>query len=413
MRRRVPAMVGLVFGLCLAVAAAGCSTDAGDASEASVTGPAPAATGAGDGAGPESLVLRIGFSADLSGPDSAYDAPLLSGMRFAAQKINASGGDVTVEIESRNGGGNPAQMLAAARELLDEGILVQVLTAAAPSIAVGQLVSAAGGITTVGANTAPSIQRDIGERSVSIVFGDNLQASALAQYACDEGRTSAYLLGSPESAYTRDIPAFFADAFAEICGGRIVGRDMYRIGQVDFGAQVERILNADPEPDVIVSPIFAPDSGAFLKQLRSAEIETPFLSTDRNDTTVFVDSAGTAVDGAVISTHGFDSPGSELEAFIDEYTEWKGSPPESHTFEAIGRDTVYALVEAARNAGSTEPDALLAALLELEDVPLLTGLTTIDPVTRSPAKEVTLVRMDGTAFTELEKLIPSYVAPAE
>lgn len=68
MRRRVPAMVGLVFGLCLAVAAAGCSTDAGDASEASATGPAPAATGAGDGAGPESLVLRIGFSADLPAP---------------------------------------------------------------------------------------------------------------------------------------------------------------------------------------------------------------------------------------------------------------------------------------------------------------------------------------------------------
>ena len=46
--------------------------------------------------------------------------------------------------------------------------------------------------------------------------------------------------------------------------------------------------------------------------------------------------------------------------FIDQYTEWKGDPPESNTFEAIGRDNIYAYVQAAENAGSTEPDALLA-----------------------------------------------------
>ena len=116
-----------------------------------------------------------------------------------------------------------------------------------------------------------------------------------------------------------------------------------------------KIQNADPAPDLIFSPIFVPDSGAFLKQLRSAGVETPFVSTDGNDSLLFVDSGGSAVNGSVYTTHGFAAPGSPLAAFVTAYTAWKGGPPESNTFEAIGRDNVYALVEAAKNAGSTEP----------------------------------------------------------
>jgi branched-chain amino acid transport system substrate-binding protein len=414
-------MVGLVFLLGIAVAASGCvGGDSGEgeaeAARPADTGAGPADTGVaarGEDAIGEPLTLRIGISGALSGPYAAFDVPLLNGMEFAEQEINAAGRNVTVEIESEDGTGDQTQTLRAAQELLDDGVLIQVLTTAEQSVAVGQLVSAAGGITTIGGNTAPSITRDIGERSVSVVFGDNLQASALAQYACDQGYATAYLIGSPELPYRRDIPTFFADAFAQICGGRIVGEDTYEIGQTEFGSQVMKLQKADPSPDAIFSPMFVPDSGAFLRQLRAAGVETPFLSTDGNDSTLFVDSGGSAVDGAVFSTHGFSSSGSEMEAFINAYTGWKGAPPESNTFEAIGRDNVYALVEAARNAGSTEPDAVLEALLQLNNVPLLTGVTTMDPETRFPTKEVTLVRMDGTTFTELEKVIPSYIAPAQ
>ena len=167
-----------------------------------------------------------------------------------------------------------------------------------------------------------------------------------------------------------------------------------------------------PKPDVIFTPMFVPDSGAFLKQLRAAGVEIPVITTDGNDSSLFVDSGGSAVDGTVYTTHGFAAEGSPLADFIAAYTEWKGSAPESNTFEAIGRDNVYALVEAANAAGSAEPDALLAAILALKDVPLLTGNTTMDPATRFPIKEITLVKMAGTEYTFLEAVVPSYTAPA-
>jgi branched-chain amino acid transport system substrate-binding protein len=422
MKRRLVILFGVVLALGLAIAAAGCGgggeEGGGEATQPADTG-AVADTGAAAGggttaesAGGEALNLRIGISAALSGPYAAYDVPLLNGMEFAAQEINAAGGPVTVEIVSKDNKGDQTQTLTTAQELLDDGVNVQVMTTADAGPAVAQLVSQAGAIISVGGNTAPAIVRDGGERVFAFVFGDNQQASAGAQYACDSGYKTAYTMGSPEIPYTKDMPAFFADAFAQICGGEIVGEDTFKIGQTEFGPQVTKIQNASPAPDVIFSPIFVPDSGAFLKQLRSAGVETPFITTDGNDSSLFVDSGGSAVDGTVYSTHGFASPGSEIESFINAYTEWKGEPPESNTFEAIGRDNIYALVQAAENAGSVEPDDVLAAVLELKDVPLLTGTMTMDPETRLPDKEITLVQMKGTEYTLLEKLIPSYIAPA-
>ena len=416
MTRRLLTMLGLVCVLGLAIAAAGCGGGSSDSGGGDTTAPAdtsaPADTGGG-AAGGEQLALTIGISAALSGPYAAYDVPLLNGMEFAADEINAAGGPVTVEIVSKDNKGDQTQTLTTAQELLDDGVNVQVMTTSDSGPAVGQLVSQAGGIISVGGNTAPAIVRDGGDRVFAFVFGDNQQASAGAEYACDQGYASAYLLGSPEIPYTKDMPTFFADAFAQICGGEIAGEDTYKIGQTEFGSQVTKIQNASPTPDVIFSPIFVPDSGAFLKQLRSAGVETPFITTDGNDSNLYPDSGGSAVDGSVYTTHGFADPGSELAKFIEDYTAWKGSPPESNTFEAIGRDNVYAYVQAAENAGSTEPDALLAAVLELKDVPLLTGTMTMDPGTRLPDKEITLVQMQGTEPTLLEKLIPSYIAPAQ
>ena len=248
---------------------------------------------------------------------------------------------------------------------------------------------------SVGGNTAPQIAKDIGDRAFFFVFGDNVQAAAMAEFACEQGYKNAWIIGSEEIPYTKDMPKYFKDAFDQ-CGGAIAGEDVYKIGQTEFRTQVTKIQNADPAPDVIFTPMFVPDSGIFLKALRGAGVQTPFLGTDGNDSTLFADSGGDAVDGAVFSTHGFAGEGAVAD-FLADFEQVTGAAAESNTFEAIGRDNVYALVAAVKAAGgSVEPDDLKTAIKGLKDVPLLTGNMTMDPATHIPIKDVTLIRMNGT-----------------
>ena len=119
-------------------------------------------------------------------------------MKFAAKEINAKGGidGYKVEIVSKDNKGDQAADRQTTQELLDDGVKLMVLTTGATSVASGQLATQAGAIASVGANTAPDIVKSVGDRAFMIVYGDNAQAAGGAEYACDQGYKTAYLLGS-------------------------------------------------------------------------------------------------------------------------------------------------------------------------------------------------------------------------
>jgi branched-chain amino acid transport system substrate-binding protein len=397
-RHRLFALVAVLV-LAFAAVAAGCGSKSSDDSGSS---------SAGDG----SMKLRIGFSGDFSGPVAPYDVPLRNGMEMAAKQINAKGGvdGITVEIVSKDNKGEQTNAVQAAQELLDDGVKIQALTTVDGMVAVGRLVSGAGGLLVGGMATTPSIIHDVGDRAYSFIFSDMAQGAVAAQRACDKGYKTAYLLEAPEFDYTKYLPQYFQDAFEHICGGKVVGSTTYKLGQTDFAAQVTKIQNASPKPDVIYSGIFLPDTGPFLKRLRSAGIDTPFIGGDGNDSKFFIDSAGSAADGAVYTAHGAATKGSELEKFVADYKKLMGKDIESFTFEAVGRDTVYALVEAAKQAKSVDPEKLLKVIPTLKDLPLVTGkISAMDPATRYPKKQVFLVEMKGGKRTFPKPIEPSYI----
>ena len=107
-------------------------------------------------------------------------------MKFAAKEINAKGGlgGYTIKIVSKDNKGDQTQTATTTQELLDQGIKIFVITTGDTAVAGGQLAVQGGAIASVGGNTAPEIVKSVGKRGFMIVFGDNVQASAGAQYAC-------------------------------------------------------------------------------------------------------------------------------------------------------------------------------------------------------------------------------------
>jgi branched-chain amino acid transport system substrate-binding protein len=369
---------------------------------------------AGSGRAGGTTELKIGFSGALSGAYAAYDAPLLNGMKFAAKEINAKGGlgGFTIKIVSKDNKGDQTQTATTTQELLDQGIKIFVITTGDTAVAGGQLAVQGGAIASVGGNTAPEIVKSVGKRGFMIVFGDNVQASAGAQYACGTGYRKAYVIGSPEIPYTKFIPRYFEDAFRHDCQGKVTSKDTYKIGSTDFGTQVTKIQNANPKPDVIYTSMFVPDFGVFMKQLRSAGVKTPVVTVDGNDSTLLVDSAGTAVNGVVYTTSAYPVKNNLDAQFVKAYKKQTGKSVESNTLEAIGRDNIYVIAAAAAKAKSGDPNKILAQVYKLKHFKLATGELTMDPVGQVPTKEVFLVRMKGKQFTFLTSFTPKYIAKA-
>ena len=363
--------VALVFVLCLVGAACSTSDDGGD--EGGDTGASGEASG-------DPIV--IGFPADLTTDWAYYDSPMQEGAQFAVDQINADGGVLgrPLELQTVDMRNDVAEAAKVTQQLIDDGAVYLIGTVGDGILAEGQVACAAGTPISTGLGTAPSLVGDMGECAYQLVMSDNIQAAVLAEYALAEGYETAYVIGSNEIPYTKDLPVFFSDAF-ENGGGTVVGTDQYKIGAGDYSAVVTKLANVDPTPDAVFTPMFLPDSAVFLRQLRQAGLTMPVLSTDGNADASLLDAGAKAIDGLTFSNSVCTAEGDpDVQAFYDDYSAANGTDPSSYV-AVIGYDEVNLVADAIETAGSAEPDAIMEQLAQT-DFTGISGQVVMDSETR-------------------------------
>lgn len=350
--------------------------------------------------------LKIGTAVGLTGGLAFADVPATNGMLLAVDEINAAGGiggKFMIELIQKDSRSDPSQAAVAAQELIDEGVSVIVTPCDAdPSIGAGQMAQAAGIPAFSTCASAPTLPIAVGDHMFANFPGDNVQSAVSGKYAFEQGYRTAYILYSPDTAYTQ-LPLYFKDVF-EALGGSVVAEDTYTMGQQDFSAQVTKIAAMEPRPDVIMTAAYEPDFPAFIKQLRAAGITTPVIGSDGIDSpTTFA--LGDVVEGVVFTTAGFAAPGSPLEAFNQKYEAKYGAAPDT-VYTAIGYDLIKVIEAAAIAADSTAPDALWQAIMNLEGVQGATSVITYKGTMGMPIREVALVRIVGGGRELVEQVAP-------
>jgi branched-chain amino acid transport system substrate-binding protein len=354
--------------------------------------------------------IVIGFPADLTTDWAYYDSPMQEGAQFAVDQINENGGVLgrPLELQTVDMRNDVAEAAKVTQQLIDDGAVYLIGTVGDGILAEGQVACAASIPISTGLGTAPTLVGDMGECAYQLVMSDNIQAAVLAEYALAQGYETAYVLGSNEIPYTKDLPLFFSDAF-ENGGGSVVGTDQYKIGAGDYSAVVTKLANIDPAPDAVFTPMFIPDSVVFLRQLRQAGLTMPVLSTDGNADAALLDAGEKAIDGLTFSNSVCTAEGDpDVQAFYDDYSAANGSDPSSYV-AVIGYDEVNLVADAMEQAGSAEPAAVIEQLAST-DYTGISGHVVMDPATRRADKPAALIQMDGTEFTCLEQPgFPAYV----
>ena len=371
--------------------------------------------GGGGGGNGNKEPLVIGYAATLSGLSANADQAGVLGARTMVDKLNARGGidGHRVKLVVKDMRSEAAQGGPVTQELLDEGAAV-VLGPPFPGQAVGVVRTAAREDVPVLSvtSTGPEFTLVGGSPAFLAAFGDNAQAAAVAKYARDQQMETSFYMTSPDLNYTSKNAEWFAEAFEEL-GGRNLGTAKFTVGQQDFSAQATQIASLDPQPDIIYAPMFMPDAGTFVRQLRAAGVKSAIGAGDGFDNQAYLDFAKDAANGTILSTHGVARDGNRVEEFTQDVTKFNdGKPPENIGLTALGGDAVLIIQAAVEQAGSIEPQAIADALAELEDVEVVTGTVTYKGTTGVPLKTVAVVEVEDRRFVPREEFIPEFIPEA-
>jgi branched-chain amino acid transport system substrate-binding protein len=357
--------------------------------------------------------LLVGAAIAKTGWNAPYDSPVMDGLMLAIDEMNANGGiagKFPVEIETRDNRSDNAQNAIVTQELVDEGVTLMIVTCDSSMVHAGAQIIVAAQIPAISTcSSSPTLPLTGAGYIFANAVTDNVQGAAQAEYAYGQGYRKAYLLRSPDIEYSQ-MPLYFADAFKKL-GGEVIGESVYSLGQPDFSAEVTKIKEMQPQPDVIVTSAFEPDFPAFIRQLRGAGVTVPLVAGDGIDSpTTFA--LGDAVEGVVFTSSGFAEPGSPMAAYQEKYEAKYGKPPES-IMDALGYDLAKIIEAAVSQADSVEPARIREALANLENVQGATAEISYKGGNGTPTRPVAVIRIeDGKRVLVSRKAPDAAIVPA-
>jgi branched-chain amino acid transport system substrate-binding protein len=337
----------------------------------------------------------IGVAAAQSGGLAPFDQPAFAGFQFCVGELNAAGGiagQYPIRLEVRDTRSDMAETVKFAQEFVDLGVNFIISPADGdPTMAMGQITGPAQIPTMTFAGTAP-ILTSVSDFVFGSYPGDNQQAAVLGAYAAELGYKTAWLLKSPDAAYTQFGPEYFGQVFTAK-GGTVIGEGSFTMNQPDFSAIVTTIQGLDPQPDVIMTSAWEPDFPAFIKALRGAGVMTPVMGADVLDTPT-VRGLGEVVDGIVHTSGGYAEPGSAHADFNTRFEAATGQVADTNYY-VNGCDMVGMIDAAVRAAGAIDGASVRAALANLPETPGIMSSYTFAGTNRMPMRSVVLARIEG------------------
>lgn len=305
--------------------------------------------------------IKIGFNVPLTGFAAADGKSALNGAELAVEQANAAGGvnGKMVELVVYDDQASPKEAVPIALKLIEKD---QVAMAISGSYS-GSTRAAAGIFqeAKVPYIAAYAIHPDI-TRAGDYVFRTSFVGEV-------QGRAGALLIGKSlglkrvavitlKNDFGKSLSAGFREA-ADKFGIEIVSEYEYSIKDRQFGPIVSKV-KAD-KPDAIYASGYFFTAGPLVSQLRAAGITVPIIGQEGYDSQKFIDIAGAASEGVLITTSlDRDSTEPETKSFISSFEKKSGQKVDM--VAASGHTAVKVAVAALKAAGGMDKAALRDAI---------------------------------------------------
>lgn len=338
--------------------------------------------------------IRLGSLLDLSGNFDAYGKPMGQGLDLAIDEINRAGGllgrkVVKVAYDTQS---DMAQYTKFAQQLVRQdkvdAVIGGILSASREAIR-----------PLLGRAKTPYFYTPLYEGGVcdrnAFLTGSTpaQQAEVLVPEAMKRfnGR-KAYVLAADYN-YGQAMARWF-QKLVKANGGEVVAVDFFPLDVSDFNSAVKKIQEA--RPDFIISALVGGAHLSFYRQWAAAGMKgkVPIASTTLgvgNEHQVLTPAEGDAILVAYNYSRQLSSPANQ--AFVAGWTRKYGDPKEITEMAASQYQTTMLWAAAVRQAGTTEREALTAALEKGLAIDAPTGRLALDGRTHHAVLDIHLMQI--------------------
>lgn len=305
--------------------------------------------------------IKIGVNVPLTGFAASDGTSALNGAKLAVEQVNSSGGidGRMLELVVYDDQASPKQSVPIATKLIEkDNVTVGVSCSYSGATRAAAGVFQAAGVPYLSAYAIhPDITR-AGDYVFRTSFVGEVQGRAGAKLVGELLKKKRAVLITLNNDFGKSLVAGFREK-AEDYGIAIVNEYPYSIKDRQFGPIVAKV-KAD-KPDVIYATGYFFTAGPLVTQLRAAGVEATIIGQEGFDTQTFIEIAGPASEGVVITTSlDRDSDVQETRDFITQYE--KMFNHKTDMVAASGHTAVKVAAAAIKSAGSTDRNGVRDAI---------------------------------------------------
>ena len=354
------------------------------------------------GSGEKENTVRIGVFEPASGDNGAGGKQETLGIQYAQSltpTVDINGTTYNVELVLADNESSNDRAATAASMLVNEDVSVVLGSYGSAVSIAGSDIFRAAGVPVIGITcTNPQITEG-NTHYFRICFLDPFQGTVLADYAYNTlGARTAYCLAKLGDDYSSGLVNYFVEEFERL-GGKCV-METFPDGNSDFTSYIANARNSGAE--VFFSPTSTEAAQLIIDQSSSQGLPIPILAGDTWDSNVILQAAkGKDVD---ITVTTFYPEGADPE-FDNGFKAWVNAEP-ARLANNGGDDTVAAVtamgfdaynfaLQAIRNAGSSDPADVMAAIWDTE-IDGVTGHIALEPVNGDAIRNTVYVKHCNT-----------------
>lgn len=332
--------------------------------------------------------IIIGAAVAKTGTIAYFDSQAYNSFLLYVNKVNAAGGVAghPIKVLFSDTHSDIAHTPQVAQGLISRGAKILLVSCDFDYGSPAALVAQKAGDTswTLCATSPKFGVQGIGDKAYDVNIAGGLLGDILATYAKQRGWKAPYVLTD------RSLVAMITqcNGFQQVwnsLGGKVVGTDTFLNTDSSISTQITKIQAA--KPDFLVVCSYPPGGALAIRQLRSAGVTVPILSTDGMDGTSWVKSVPN-ISNMYITAHASIFGGSpQIAAYLKEYKATYHSSP-TGGFAVTGYALAQTIVGALKQTnGNPDGSALKAVLDKFTNFPTIEG-----PVTFTPTVHIQLNR---------------------